>query len=101
MPSGGFQLPELMSPREAAAWFRRSPSWLRRQRDLVRFPNESAQPLYHVALCRAYVLGVVSGICGAELRRLQLAALSVACGVAVGETGASAEGPACDSRARD
>lgn len=81
MAIGGVHAPELMSPREAAAWFRRSPSWLRRQRDLVRFPNETAQPLYHVAICRAYVLGTLRGLRGPALRRLQLEALAAACGV--------------------
>jgi hypothetical protein len=73
---------ELMTPNEAARWFCRSPSWLRRQRDLQRLTVLSGQPLYHVRICRAYVLGRLCGLDGEPLRRLQLGALASACGVA-------------------
>ena len=72
---------EVMTPNEAARWFRRSPSWLRRQRELQRFRGPTGQPLYHVQVCRAYLLGRLCGLTGDPLRRLQLDALAAACGV--------------------
>lgn len=72
---------ELMTPREAARWFRRSISWLRRRTDLVRLGRAGGQPLYHVQVCRAYVFGKLCGQEGAALLRTQLVALAAACGV--------------------
>ena len=73
------QPPELMTPDEAARWFRRSPSWLRQQRDLVRLGANRAQPLFHVKVCRAWVLGKMSRLDPDALRRLQLKALESEC----------------------
>lgn len=70
---------ELMTPDEASKWFRRSPSWLRQQRELLRFGDGKAQPLFHVDVCRAYVLGKLSGLSDAALRRVQLRALAAQC----------------------
>jgi hypothetical protein len=72
---------ELMTPDEAARWFRRSPSWLRQQNDLLRFGGPGAQPLYHIRVCRAWVLGRLQGLIGEALRSVQLQALAAACGV--------------------
>jgi hypothetical protein len=72
---------ELMTPHEAARWFRRSPSWLRQQHNLLRVGVPGGQPLYHVRVCRAYVLGQLCGLDDAELRRVQAAALAAACGL--------------------
>ncbi len=72
---------ELMTPEEAAEWFRRSPSWLRQQADLVRVAGSGGQPLYHVCVCRAYILGKMQNLAGAALREVQLAALAAACGL--------------------
>jgi len=72
---------ELMTPDEAARWFRRSPSWLRQQAELLRLGNPRGQPLYHLRVCRAYVLGRLAGLEGEALRALQLRALSAACGI--------------------
>ena len=72
---------ELMTPDEAAGWFRRSPSWLRHQPDLVRVGGPAGQPLYHVQVCRAYVLGRICGLTGDCLRRVQIKALAAACGI--------------------
>ncbi len=72
---------ELMTPDEAAKWFRRSPSWLRQQRDLVRVAGPGGQPLYHIRVCRAYVLGRMEGLTGQALKNIQLAALAAACGL--------------------
>jgi len=72
---------ELMTPDEAAKWFRRSLSWLRQQRDLVRAAGPSGQPLYHVQVCRAYIFGRMANLADESLRRVQLRALAVACGV--------------------
>lgn len=72
---------ELMTPHEAAKWFRRSPSWLRQQADLLRTGCAGGQPLFHVRVCRAYVLGKLYGLTGEALKNLQLAALATACGV--------------------
>lgn len=69
---------ELMSPDEAAAWFRRSISWLRRQQDLLRLHADN-QPLYHVRVCRAYLLGRLAGLSGRELKLVQFHALAAAC----------------------
>jgi len=74
---------ELMTPREAARWFRRSPSWLRQQPDLLRVGGPHGQPLYHVRVCRAFVLGQLHGLLGDALRQLQLQALAAACDVAL------------------
>lgn len=83
---------ELMTPNEAARWFRRSPSWLRRQHELQRLGSPAVQPLYHVRVCRAYVLGRLCGLTGEPLRRLQLDALAAACGI-VRDTTASCARP--------
>ena len=72
---------ELMTPHEAARWFRRSPSWLRQQSKLLRVGGPGGQPLYHVRVCRAYVLGQLCGLDGAELQRIQTQALAAACGL--------------------
>lgn len=72
---------ELMSPQEAARWFRRSPSWLRQQDALLRLGRRAAAPLFHIAVCRAYTLGLLCNLAGEDLRRLQMQALAVACGV--------------------
>lgn len=73
---------ELMTPDEAAKWFRRSTSWLRRQPDLLHVCGRSGQPLYHVRVCRAFVLGKMRGLSGEALRQLQVEALATACGLA-------------------
>lgn len=72
---------ELMTPHEAARWFRRSASWLRQQNKLLRVGGPGGQPLYHVRVCRAYILGQLCGLEGAGLRRLQIRALATACGL--------------------
>ncbi|HUU96259.1 MAG TPA: hypothetical protein VM487_11005 [Phycisphaerae bacterium] len=72
---------ELMTPPEAAKWFRRSPSWLRQQPELLRIQGVGGQPLYHVSVCRAYVLGRLCRLTGGPLRRLQIRALVTACGL--------------------
>jgi hypothetical protein len=72
---------ELMTPHEAARWFRRSPSWLRQQAKLLRMGGPNGQPLYHVQVCRAYVLGRLCALADADLRRVQLQALGAACGL--------------------
>lgn len=74
---------ELMTPQEAARWFRRSVSWLRQQHDLVRLGNPGGQPLFHVRVCRAFTLGKMCGLSDDGLRRTQLRALAEACGVAL------------------
>lgn len=71
---------ELMTPQEAAKWFRRSEAWLRKQPDLIRM-NSGTQPLFHVRVCRAFVLGRLAGLSGDPLRAMQLRALADACGV--------------------
>ena len=72
---------ELMTPHEAARWFRRSPSWLRQQAKLLRMGGPNGQPLYHVRVCRAFVLGQLCGLSDAELRQAQVQALAAACGL--------------------
>lgn len=72
---------ELMTPDEAARWFRRSVSWLRQQPELLHLGGPGGQPLYHVRVCRAYVLGRLRGLAGQDLRDVQLQALGAACGV--------------------
>ena len=72
---------ELMTPHEAARWFRRSPSWLRQQSDLLRVGQPGSQPLYHVRACRAYVLGRLCRLDADALRQIQLKALASACGL--------------------
>jgi len=72
---------ELMTPHEAARWFRRSPSWLRQQHKLLRVAGPGGQPLYHVRVCRAYILGQICRLADAELRRVQVKALAEACGL--------------------
>lgn len=76
---------ELMTPHEAARWFRRSPSWLRQQSRLLRIGSPGGQPLYHVRVCRAYVLARLCGLDGEALRRAQIKALAAACGLAASE----------------
>jgi hypothetical protein len=92
---------ELMTPHEAARWFRRSPSWLRSQPNLLRVGGPG-QPLYHVCVCRAYILARLCGLSAAELRRVQLKALAATCGLAdSGEIlGAEAAGPPTDEAAQ-
>ena len=70
---------ELMTPQEAAKWFRRSPTWIREQKHLLRVRAGGGQALYHVDVCRAYVLGLLRELDGEGLRRLQLAALEGSC----------------------
>lgn len=72
---------ELMTPHETARWFRRSPSWLRQQTRLLRVGGPGGQPLYHVRVCRAYVLGHLCGLDDEGLRRVQIQALAAACGL--------------------
>jgi hypothetical protein len=72
---------ELMTPHEAARWFRRSPSWLRQQARLLRVSGPGGQPLYHVRVCRAFVLGQLCGLDDRELTRVQRDALAAACGL--------------------
>lgn len=72
---------ELMTPHEAARWFRRSPSWLRQRGDLLRVGGPGGQPLYHVRVCRAYVLGRLCQLDPASLRQAQIRALAAACGL--------------------
>jgi hypothetical protein len=72
---------ELMTPHETARWFRRSPSWLRQQTRLLRVGGPNGQPLYHVHVCRAYVLGQLCGLDDAGLRQVQVRALAAACGL--------------------
>ena len=74
---------ELMTPHETARWFRRSPSWLRQQTRLMRVGGPGGQPLYHVRVCRAYVLGQLCGLDREDLRQVQVQALSAACGLPV------------------
>lgn len=74
---------ELMTPDEAAKWFRRSPSWLRLQTELLRLGGPGGQPLYHVRVCRAYVFGRMRGLSADELQRVQFEALATACGLTV------------------
>lgn len=76
---------ELMTPDEAAKWFRRSPSWLRQQRDLLRVGGPAGQPLFHVRVCRAYVLGRLCRLPLDALRRVQVQALASACGVTLAD----------------
>jgi hypothetical protein len=73
---------EIMTAVEAAEWFRRSVSWLRQQPELLRICGQRGQPLYHVRVCRAYILGRLRGVRGEALREVQLAALAAACEVA-------------------
>lgn len=70
---------ELMTPNEAAKWFRRSTSWLRHQPEIIRVAGPGGQPLYHVNVCRAYTLGKMCGLKDSELRRIQVEALAAAC----------------------
>lgn len=72
---------ELMTPHEAARWFRRSASWLRQQPELLRVGAPGGQPLFHTQICRAFVLGRVCGLTGATLRRVQILALAAGCGL--------------------
>jgi hypothetical protein len=72
---------ELMTPDEAAKWFRRSISWLRQQKDLIHIGGPGGQPLYHIRVCRAYVLGRMQQLDGPPLRDMQIAALAQACGL--------------------
>lgn len=72
---------ELMTPHEASRWFRRSPSWLRQQTDLLKVGGPHGQPLYHTRVCRAYVYGKMCELDAAGLRRVQLAALASCCGL--------------------
>lgn len=72
---------ELMTPNEAAKWFRRSVSWLRRQPALLRVAGPGGQPLFHVGVCRAYVLAQMAGVGEDQIRAFQLRALAAAAGV--------------------
>jgi hypothetical protein len=80
---------EVMTPQEAARWFRRSITWLRQQRELVQMSGPRGQPLYHVRVCRAYLLGRMQRLGGAALRQVQLAALASACGVPLADAPAA------------
>ena len=77
---------ELMTPHEAARWFRRSPSWLRQQHELLKVAGPGGQPLYHVRVCRAYVMGRLCRLRGERLRQVQIRALAAACGLSDDET---------------
>ena len=95
---------ELMTPHEAARWFRRSPSWLRQQAELLRVRGAGGQPLFHVRVCRAYVLGKLCGLSGQALREAQIKALASACGleaaeflVSLGPAGSVQTEPAAES----
>lgn len=72
---------ELMTPHEAARWFRRSASWLRQQENLIKLGGPNGQPLYHTQACRAYVYGRMCELDGTALRKVQLDALAAACGI--------------------
>lgn len=72
---------ELMTPHEAARWFRRSASWLRQQEHLIKLGGPNGQPLYHTHACRAYVYGRMCDLEGEALRKVQLHALAAACGL--------------------
>ena len=72
---------ELMTVEEAAKWFRRSASWLRQQADLLRLAAPGGQPLFHVRVCRSYILGRLCGLEGGRLRQAQVRALAAACGL--------------------
>lgn len=72
---------ELMTPQEAARWFRRSVSWLRQQSDLLRVGVPGGQPLFHTRVCRAFVYGKLAGLDGERLRGVQLQALASSCGL--------------------
>lgn len=72
---------ELMTPIEAARWFRRSPSWLRQQTEVLRVAGPGGQPLYHVRVCRAYILAKMTTGDAEQLRRIQIRALAEACGL--------------------
>ena len=89
---------ELMTPHETAKWFRRSPSWLRQQHDLLRVGSPGCQPLYHVRVCRAYILGKLCELDRERLRQAQLKALAAACGLAGCQKllGAARSGPGPD-----
>jgi hypothetical protein len=76
---------ELMTPPEAARWFRRSPSWLRQQRNLLRVGGPGGQPLFHVQVCRAFILGKLCRFTPDQLRRVQVQALARACGIVDGQ----------------
>ncbi len=80
---------ELMTPKEAARWFRRSVCWLRRRTDIVRLGGPHGQPLFHVQACRAYVFGKLCGLDGDALRQTQLSALAAACGMSAERSGAT------------
>ena len=70
---------ELRTPHEAARWFRRSTSWIRHQRDLIRLQPRGGQPLFHVRVCRAYVLGKMIRLNRTALRNAQIQALAADC----------------------
>lgn len=72
---------EIMTAKEAAAWFRRSTSWLRQQDELLRIGGSQSAPLFHVRVCRAFMLAKMCGISGPELRQAQIAALADDCGL--------------------
>jgi hypothetical protein len=87
---------ELMTPQEAARWFRRSVSWLRQQADLLRLGAHGSQPLYHVDVCRAFVLGQMRGADRQELRKTQMEALAATCRLRA-SAGAAAREPDPDA----
>ena len=72
---------EIMTAKEAAAWFRRSTSWLRQQEELLRIGGSQSAPLFHIRVCRAFMLAKMCGISGPELRQAQIAALAEDCGL--------------------
>jgi hypothetical protein len=89
---------ELMTPHEAARWFRRSASWLRQQADLVKLGGPNGQPLYHTHACRAFVYGRMCDLNGESLRKVQLEALAAACGIQVESVG---QGPKTSTQPPD
>lgn len=76
---------ELMTAGEAARWFRRSASWLRRQKAILKLAGPGGRPLYHLAACRAYLLGIASGWDAQMLRAAQLDALKAASGLSAAQ----------------
>ena len=72
---------ELMTPHETARWFRRSPSWLRQQSELLKFGGPHGQPLYHTRVCRAFIYGKLCELEADALRETQLQALGAAGGL--------------------
>lgn len=76
---------ELLTPDEAATWFRRSALWVNALDGLVVFSASAlggpGHRLYHIRCLRAFVLGWMEGLRGDALRQRQLSALAVDCGL--------------------